>query len=398
MSLRQSATLAESDRNLSASDREWFPKYLQQIARFQGSVSQIEPLAVDREPLIEFLKSRKAAGLPAWKRMQAARAAAWYCQHVLQSDSTEIDEICRQLRTLADKESRQEVSSVVPNDVKAGLDPDEPLLLRRMRHELRLKHYALRTEMAYVGWVERFLLRYDALKLDSASHLGARHVKAFLTDLAVQANVASSTQTQAMSALILFFRDVVGCELTSIDAVRARRPSRLPVVLSRGEVRRVMSHLGGRDLLIAQLLYGAGLRLMECLRLRVKDVRFDDQHLVIREGKGDKDRVTVLPGVAVNSLRKQIGAAKLLHESDCARGDGAVYLPHAMAQKHPNAPREFVWQYVFPAARLSIDPRSGERHRHHLHESVFPSALKRAVRKSGLQQRVTGHAFRSALA
>lgn len=397
MSVQRFKSVVEADQALPAGDRNWFPVRFEQLARFLGHASLTEPVDVTPDTLVPFLRHLIDNGLRGWQRLQVVRAVQYYVRAFRISDGTEFD----QIRTTLEQWSEREQNgprNTVPSDIQAAIDPNDPPLIRQMRRELRLKHYALRTESAYVGWAERFLTANQGLDRESLADLGETEVREFLTGLAVDGHVTASTQNQALSALLFLFRDVAGRELKQLDAARARPSTRLPVVLSRAEVGRIMAELGGRDLLIAQLLYGAGLRLMECLRLRVKDIRFDQQQLVVREGKGDKDRITVLPSVVVESLQHQLAATRLLFDSDRASGTAGVYLPHALAEKFPNAPFEFGWQYVFPAVKLSSDPRSESRRRHHLHESVFPTALKKAVKRAGIEQHVTAHAFRHSFA
>jgi integron integrase len=308
--------------------------------------------------VIEFLQVQKQRGRVAWQRLQAVRALEFYCRHVLRQPADHLQEIHEKLQQRAQIEAggANDRSPIVEEDLVGRIDPDEPELLRATRRQLRLGHYSRRTERSYVGWVSRFLEQHRAWDRAAVGKLGEGDVKEFLTDLADVGNVASSTQNQALSALLFLFQKVLGRELPFIDAVRAKRPERLPVVLSEAEVRRLLEQLGGRDLLIAQLLYGAGLRLLECLRLRVKDVLFDQGQLVIREGKGQKDRITVLPEMAVTALHAHIKVARQVHERDLAEGYGHVWLPQALARKYPHADREFAWQFVFPAHKLSRDP------------------------------------------
>ena len=214
----------------------------------------------------------------------------------------------------------------------------------------------------------------------------------------MERHVSASTQNQATSGLLFLFQKVLGRDIDFIDSIRARPTERLPVVLSENEVSLILSELGGRNLLIAQLLYGCGLRLMEGLRLRVKDVLFDQHQLVIRDTKGATDRVTVLPEVAREGLKLQIEIARQQHQQDLAEGYGDVWLPDALAVKLPNAPKEFAWQYVFPATKRSENPRSGDIYRHHLHESVFPGVLRRTIGKAGIDKRVTSHTLRHSFA
>ena len=229
--------------------------------------------------------------------------------------------------------------------------------------------------------------------------MGAAEIESFLTHLAVQRQVAASTQNQAMCGLVFLYKHVLSMEINGkIDAERAKRPKRLPVVLSRQQVDRIMAQLRGIYWLMAGLMYGAGLRLMECVRLRVKDVDFDQHHIVIRAGKGNKDRVTLLPERLVPELRNQLHYAKGLHENDLLRGFGAVYLPHALARKYPNAAKSWIWQYVFPSAKLSKDPRSQETRRHHVEERCLQKAVKAASRKANINKPATPHTLRHSFA
>lgn len=271
-----------------------------------------------------------------------------------------------------------------------------PGLLDQVRARLRVKHYSLRTEQAYIGWIRRFIL---ANGKRHPRELGGPEIEAFLTRLATERNVAAGTQNQALAALLFLYREVLGQDLPWMDGVvRAKRPRRLPVVLTRDEVRRLLAQLQGRDWLMAGLLYGAGMRLMECLRLRVKDVDFQRRDITVREGKGNKDRHVPLPQTLVVALHDQMAVARLLHATDLATGFGAVYLPHALGRKYPNAAREWGWQYVFPAAHRARDPRSGEVRRHHLDEKVLQRAVKRARTEAGIVKPATCHTLRHSFA
>jgi len=231
------------------------------------------------------------------------------------------------------------------------------------------------------------------------AEMGAAEVTAFLSTLATQRRVAASTQNQALAALLFLYRDVLGVELPWLDEiVRARRPARLPVVMTRDEVEMVMSEMEGVPRLMASLLYGAGLRLMECCRLRVKDVDFGRAQLLVRQGKGDRDRATLLPGASARALRAHLGWAHEQHRADLVAGAGWVELPGALARKLPNAGREWGWQWVFPATRMYVHPESREHRRHHLHETVLQQAVRRAARDARLTKRVTCHTFRHSFA
>lgn len=272
----------------------------------------------------------------------------------------------------------------------------QPRLLDQVRARLRVKHYSRRTEQAYVGWIRRFIL---ANGKRHPRDMGGPEVEAFLTQLATRHHVAAGTQNQALSALLFLYREVLGQKLPWLDKVtRAKRPRRLPVVLTRHEVRRLLDRLDGRQWLMTALLYGSGLRVMECVRLRVKDVDFSRLDITVREGKGNKDRHVPLPRMLVAPLRDQMAAARLLHRSDLTAGFGAVYLPHALGRKYPNAAREWAWQYVFPAARRSRDPRSGEIRRHHLDEKVLQRAVRKARMAAGIDKPASCHTLRHSFA
>jgi integron integrase len=274
--------------------------------------------------------------------------------------------------------------------------PGQPRLLDRVRQALRLRHYSRRTEEAYVAWIRRYIFFHH---VRHPAEMGAAEINAFLTHLAVAGRVSASTQNQAFSALLFLYQQVLEVEPGRIaGVVRARRPKRLPVVLTRDEVRRVLLGLEGVPRLVCGLLYGSGLRVLEGLRLRVKDVDFDRGELTVREGKGDKDRVTLLPEAVRDGLRRQLAAARRLHARDLADGFGRVWLPDALARKYPGADREWAWQYVFPAGRRGTDPRDGQVRRHHLHESVIQRAVRQAAAKAGVAKPITPHTFRHAFA
>jgi len=280
-------------------------------------------------------------------------------------------------------------------DVRGG-QSSSPRLFDVVRNKLRVKHYSLRTERAYLGWIRRFVL---ANGKRHPRELGGEEVEAFLSRLATEEQVAASTQNQALSALLFLYREVLGVELAWMGSVvRAKRPQRLPVVLSVEEVARVRARLDGREWLMASLLYGTGMRLMECVRLRIKDVDFARGEITVRSGKGNKDRRTVLPSCLVDPLRRQIDRVLRLHGEDLERGGGAVWLPHALERKYPGAAREAGWQWLFPARGLSLDPRSGERRRHHVDEKVLQRAMKTAVRDAGLHKPATCHTLRHSFA
>jgi integron integrase len=271
-----------------------------------------------------------------------------------------------------------------------------PKLLDQVRDRLRVKHYSLQTEKLYIQWVRRFIL-FNGKR--HPKELGAQEVEAFLTHLAVDGRVSASTQNQALSALLFLYKEVLSIDLPWLDnVVRAKRPQRLPVVLSRSEVREVLSRMKGIYSLLTNLLYGTGMRIMECVRLRVKDVDFDRYEILVRDGKGGKDRVTMLPALVVVPLKLHLQQRQALFEDDKRNGKAEVYLPDALTRKYPNAATDWGWQYIFPSGSYSIDPRSGIERRHHLDEKLLQRAMKRAVQAAGITKPATPHTLRHSFA
>ena len=280
----------------------------------------------------------------------------------------------------------------------AALEPgaSRPRLLDRVRAAVRARHFSPRTEEAYVLWTRRFV-RYHGLRHPEG--LTADEVTEFLSSLATQGRVAASTQNQALAAVLFLYKEVLGRDLPWLDQiVRAKRPARLPVVLTRDEVRSVVRAMRGTPALMAALMYGAGLRLLECCRLRVKDVDFGRNEIVVRAGKGDRDRRTMLPRALRDSLAEQLRVARLAHLDDVERGGGWVELPGALGRKYPNAGREWAWQWAFPATRTYKDRESRQVRRHHLHESVVQRAMREAVLRTGLPKHATCHTLRHSFA
>jgi integron integrase len=261
----------------------------------------------------------------------------------------------------------------------------KPRLLDRVHSVARVRHLSIGTERAYTDWIKRFILFH---KKRHPQEMGADEIRQFLSHLAVDGKVAASTQNVALCAILFLYRDVLGIELPYVEGIqRAKRPARVPVVFTRAEAAALLSHLSGTHKLIAGLLYGSGLRLMEALRLRVKDLDFEYMEILVRDGKGEKDRRTILPRPLIEPLRQQLDRVKVLHECDLHDGFGAVYLPYALGRKYPNAAREWAWQYVFPSAKLSTDPRSGVTRRHHASADSVQREVKRAIRLA----RITKH-------
>ena len=292
--------------------------------------------------------------------------------------------------------------------------PGQPRLLDRVREAIRARHYSLRTEEAYVGWIRRFILFHQKRH---PIEMAEPEINAFVTHLAVQSSIGASTQTQALSALMFLYRHVLRKPLPDLDTViRAKRPGRLPSVLTRSEVRRILGRMNGTPRLVATLLYGTGIRLLECLRLRVKDLEFGNNRIIVRDTKGGEDRVVPFPVVARAEMPSWLSRVKRIHDGDLADGFGSVYLPDAIARKFPGSEREWGWQYVFPGEHRSHDPRGKElrrrpgsaapvltptgqpERRHHLHETVIQRALRRAVLDVGISRRISCHTFRHSFA
>jgi integron integrase len=285
----------------------------------------------------------------------------------------------------------------IPRMLPPATIGDKPKLLDQVREVIRRKHYSIRTEQVYCDWIKRFILFH---RKRHPAEMAEAEITAFLTHLAAKKNVAASTQNQAMSALLFLYREVLRQELGWLDNVeRAKKPARLPVVLTRTEVRGIFLHLEGTMKLMAGLLYGSGLlRLMECVRLRVKDVDLGYLTITVRDTKGGKDRITMLPTNLAQALQRHLLKGRSLHEQDLADGFGGVHLPHALARKYPNANRQWAWQYVFASPRLSIDPRSGAKQRHHIAESILQRAVKNAVSQARINKPATCHTLRHSFA
>jgi integron integrase len=280
--------------------------------------------------------------------------------------------------------------------VPPAAEPERPKLLDRVRAAIAARHYSPRTERAYIYWIRRLIV---ATGRRHPADLGPDEIGRFLTSLAVDQNVSASTQNQALSAILFLYREVLGADLPWLDdVVRAKRPHHLPIVLGRSEVAELLRRFNGTHALIAALLYGSGLRLLECCSLRIQDVDFTRHEIVIRRGKGSRDRRTMLPAGISPHLRAHIERVKRLHDDDLRHGAGWVELPHALQRKYPNAGREWPWQWVFPATRQYVDAATRQRRRHHLHESSMHRAFRWAVLEAGLPQRATCHSLRHSFA
>jgi integron integrase len=348
----------------------WVSKYLNYARRKQIKSDDYQENAV-----VEFIESLKSdPKLLDWQIRQAHDAISLYYFHY---------------------------QGLSPNSMSAVKSTDLPSeLLNEAKRMIRLKHYSYSTERTYLQWINRFLeYTKKTGKKETSLALETANCKNFLSHLALKEKVSSSTQNQAFNALLFLFRNVLGKDMGDLaNTVRAKRGQRLPVVFSVEEVKRLLTCLNGRDLLIAGLLYGAGLRLMELARLRVKDIDFDLKTIFVRSGKGDKDRTTILPATVIEELKKHLAEVKILHDEDLVKGNGEVHLPDALARKYPNAGKEWAWKYIFPANNISVDPRSGKIMRHHISDSAIQDVIKKAIQKAGIPKHATVHTLRHSFA
>lgn len=385
---KQKLHLKESE--VAANDQEWFPRWLQRYCSFHRFDPHSVSVPVGLDLAIAFSKSLVTKKIPAWQRLQGLLALDCY-QRLMGLAQADFSEMKLKLRSLAAQEANGS-----PGDVR--IDPSEaslPAVMQQMIVELRLQGYAYDTEKAYLGWVKRLI---DYAGSENLAIVGEAKVREFLTDLAVRGNVAASTQKQALSALLFLYEKVLGLELGYLDIHRAEKAVNLPVVLSQEEIARLAKFFTGRNRLMFDLMYGAGLRHKECRRLRVKDIHFDQSQIIVRDGKGEKDRVTVLPQACIDPLKRQIESVRALHQSDLREGFGEVYLPYALERKYPNASREFCWQYLFPSRQRSKDKRSGKFRRHYLGDSLFCGAFKKALKAAKIEKHAVPHSLRHSFA
>lgn len=380
-------------RQLQRPDADWCCRWLKRYFEFH----QLDPDAdcsIDAESLIAFLVAIKSRGVPTWQRHQAAVAISRY-QWML--DKQVPDEIREIVQKLAEKAEAERKGDPYASSRETYFPPDEPGVIQRTRASLRRQRYKMDTEKAYVGWVVRFLNANAGRDVES---LGEPEIRKFLDDLVTdpRGGVSKSTLGQAKSALLFLFQKVMGRDLAFLDHSQATKPSKLPVVMTVGEVAAVRAGLNGTKRLMFDLMYGAGLRHKECRRLRIKDVQFDENTILVRDGKGEKDRITVLPQSTVDRLRVQIENCRGLHELDVERGGGEVFLPDALSRKLPGENRKIGWQWVFPSVKQSVDPRSGRRWRHHVSQDFLGKAFARALAKSRCVKNAVPHTLRHCFA
>ncbi len=398
--------LVLANGKFSKAERTWFPNWW---LRFREHLihHQLLLTEVDQAVVIRFLQQIKSTGTEAWKRLQAVQAIDAYFREVLQRPISGLDSVIAALTRVASQErllgDDRPLSANETADLVGIIDPDEPAMLQRVRREARVSGLLRRTELAYVGWIKRFLVEHSATSAGLSDDTGAAlppesAIRTFLTSLAVEGNVAPSTQNQAKSALLFLYQKVFSQRIGFLDVVPAGKAERLPVVLSREEVSRLMPLFSDLKQLIFLVMYGSGLRHLECRRLRVKDVCFDEGHIIVRNGKGDQDRITVLPDRCRELLRQQITRVLHQHQEDLDSGNGRVWLPHALERKYTNANAEPGWQWVFPARQHSVDPVSGERRRHHVSEEFFAKEFHLQLRRSKIMKNAVPHSLRHSFA
>lgn len=268
-------------------------------------------------------------------------------------------------------------------------------ILGHIKTVIRTHHYSKRTEEAYIKWIKEYL---NFHKNKNPNILGSAEISSYINYLAIRRNVSASTQNLALCSIIFLYKQVLKKEINEIDLIRAKKPKKLPVVFTRKEIKEILDQIKGINWIMVNLLYGAGLRLMECVRLRVKDIEFEYKQVIVRDGKGKKDRITILPGILIEKLEEHISRVEKLHKKDLQNGFGSVYLPYALDKKYPNAGKEPGWQYLFPSPQISIDERTGEKRRHHIDENVLQRVVKIAIKNAGIKKTGSCHTFRHSFA
>jgi integron integrase len=387
-------------QGVQQSSTEWYVTWAERFARSIRGVSLRERTEEHVRAFINNLRHQD--NLKEWQVNQARDALRVLCQDFLRLAWSEKWSVI-----FGDIKGAESMHGLLPSGqskiksfrdtaTSKEIDARHGEVIKRLRTEIRTRHYSIRTEQVYEAWVRRFITFH---RMKSPVELGPEAVKEYLEYLAEKRNVAASTQNQALNALVFLYEQVLKEPLGIIgEFTRAKRPKRLPVVLTREEVNRLLDALAGTHKLMAGLLYGSGLRLMECVRLRVKDVDFAQNQIMVRDGKGQKDRVTILPDLFQIPLKEHLACVRELHNKDLAEGFGEVYIWPSLARKYPNAVREWIWQYVFPSNNLSVDPRSKRVRRHHIHENGLHRAIKTVAIKVGLTKQMSSHVLRHSFA
>lgn len=381
----------------------WFNKYRQFHRPRYG-----ENVPLDQDSVIAFLKVLRDSGIAVWQRIQVLEGIRDYGLKVAKAPVDHLEQMIGVLKRYLPEDKTTAANASSSGTLADGaeielanpgpIDPSEPLIVQQLRSRIRMKHQSLKTEQSYVKWVKQFIAKFDLSQDIGWAAVTKEMIESFLTELAVKRNVAASTQNQAFSALLYVFQNVLKREMNGIDALRAKGPKKIPLVLSVDEAGTLISKFSGIEKIIISLLYGAGMRINECLRLRIKDVDFQRMQITIHDAKGEKDRVAIFPVRIVDELRRHLEARKLQHDQDLADGNGGVYLPYALERKYPAAAFDFCWQYVFSAKRISDDPRSGTRRRHHMSDRYFSEVFTSAVKLAELGKPAHAHTMRHSFA
>jgi integron integrase len=383
-------------------DMKWAQVWFSQMANFHrkrsGGQSDLKSWDFTQEEVIAFLQSKRDAGMPAWKRGKVLHGLLVYRRMVQEKPIDKFSWIGDKLLKIAQRERANREGYDTIEEAIGVIDTREIDAVQELRRAMRRQGLAKDSEKAYVGKLKAFMSDRGLTCLADFDGIGSRDVEAHLTDLAVDGNVSPSAQNVAFNALKKFFTAVLKRDMGEINAIRASKGKMVPTVMSSREVRDVLAHLEGVQLVVAKLLYGCGLRISEAVRLRVKDIDFDNRLIEIHKSKGDKSRLVPLPEDLMEPLRRFMASRETLHAHDLADGCASVWLPHALSRKWPSAHREFRWQYLFASSRLSRDPRTRRIHRHHVRADTFSRHLRRAVESVGITKHVTSHTFRHCFA
>lgn len=381
------ASKAEQDLKWA---RIWFKKF----AAFHSQSDHARNWDFTADHVIQFLRSKRDRRTPAWKRMKVLEGLMNYRRLVQEKDTDFLRPIRDKMKEIVILERARDEGFDEIEDVVGEIDPSEADAIQEFRRAIRKQGLKLQTERSYVSKLRAFMADRGLTCLADFQHITGDDVEAHLTDLAVDGNVAPSTQNTAFHGLLKFFELVLKRDMGKIQAIRAKKHKYIPTVMSTDEVKRVLDGLHGQHLAIAKLLYGCGMRISEAIRLRVKDLDFDNRLIEIRESKGDRSRHVPMPEDLVPALQRFMTIREAMHEQDLADGTASVWMPHAQARKWPNAHKEFRWQFLFASHRLSRDPKTGRIHRHHINKDTFPRHLRIAVEGAGINKHVTSHTFR----
>lgn len=387
---------AEHAKSTKPTQRQWADIWFRKLAGF-CKVQDARSWRFTQTDVINFLIAKRKGNVPTWKRIKIVESLLAYSRLHWGGDIAQLNGILVKLRKLQRTELPAGEDRSI-DEIVGKINPNEPDVVQEFRRNMRLEGKSPNTERAYVKWAKRFMREYGLKCKTDFESIGESEVQNFLTDLAVDGGVAGSTQEQAFFALLLLYKDTLERPLEKINAIRADKPTLVPTVMSREEVQTVFDGLRGDYQLIAQLLYGTGMRISECLRLRMMDFDFERSLIRVFKSKGNKSRLVPLPRSLCGRLKKLMIARAQLHEMDLASGEGTVWLPHALAKKFPGAERELKWQYLFASGKLSRDPRSGRIHRHHIHRETISANLRKAVSQSGIAKHINCHTFRHSFA